>query len=126
VSTQQAERIIDQTQRHIRPIFGKCYGYPGVRCWGEDGMKALWSAANVKVIGGGLDDEAFLRARSELIGPHYEQSVSVSKAQGGHRSHSVSRTTEITLHPSDLAAMPRGRCVVFTSGNRATLAQTVP
>ncbi|WP_280477013.1 hypothetical protein [Nocardia farcinica] len=28
VSTQQAERIIDQTQRHIRPIFGKCYGYP--------------------------------------------------------------------------------------------------
>lgn len=98
----------------------------GVRCWGEDGMKALWSAANVKVIGGGLDDEAFLRARSELIGPHYEQAVSVSKAQGGHRSTSTSRTTEITLHPSDLAAMPRGRCVVFTSGNRATLGQTVP
>ncbi|MGW5142686.1 type IV secretory system conjugative DNA transfer family protein [Nocardia beijingensis] len=98
----------------------------GVRCWGEDGMKALWSAANIKVIGGGLDDEAFLRARSELIGPHYEQSTSVSKGQGGHRSTSVSRTTEITLHPSDLAALPRGRCVVFTSGNRPTLGQTVP
>ncbi|MGV9823387.1 type IV secretory system conjugative DNA transfer family protein [Nocardia xishanensis] len=97
----------------------------GVRCWGEDGMKALWSAANIKVIGGGLDDEAFLRARSELIGPHYELSTSVSKSKDS-RSISTSRTSEITLHPSDLAALPRGRCVVFTSGNRPTLGQTVP
>ena len=97
----------------------------GVRCWGEDGMKALWSAANIKVIGGGLDDEAFLRARSELIGPHYELATSVSKSKDS-RSTSTSRTTEITLHPSDLAALPRGRCVVFTSGNRPTLAATVP
>ncbi len=28
VSTQQAERITDRALRHIRPIFGKCYGYP--------------------------------------------------------------------------------------------------
>lgn len=30
VSTQQAERITDRALRHIRPIFGKCYGYPDV------------------------------------------------------------------------------------------------
>ncbi|WP_216915190.1 type IV secretory system conjugative DNA transfer family protein [Nocardia noduli] len=97
----------------------------GVRCWGEDGMKALWSTSNVKVIGGGLDDETFLRGRSELIGPHYELVTSVSKSKDS-RSTSTSRTSEITLHPSDLAALPRGRCVVFTSGNRPTLGQTVP
>lgn len=97
----------------------------GVRCWGEDGMKALWSASNVKVIGGGLDDEGFLRGRSEVIGPHYELVTSVTRSKDS-RSTSTSRTSEITLHPSDLAALPRGRCVVFTSGNRPTLAQTVP
>ncbi|MBH0780345.1 type IV secretory system conjugative DNA transfer family protein [Nocardia sp. NEAU-351] len=97
----------------------------GERCWGVDGMRMLWSAANIKVIGGGLDDEAFLRARSELIGPHYELTTSVSRSKDS-RSSSTSRTSEITLHPSDLAALPRGRCVVFTSGNRPTLGQTVP
>ncbi len=30
VSTQQAERITDRALRHIRPIFGKCYGYPSM------------------------------------------------------------------------------------------------
>lgn len=30
VSTQQAERITDRALRHIRPIFGKCYGYPEI------------------------------------------------------------------------------------------------
>lgn len=103
----------------------------GVRCWGPDGMSALWSAANIKVLGAGLDDAGFLRDRSELIGPHYELTNSVSKSRGqgqGSRSQSVStsRTTEITLHASDLAALPKGRVVVFISGHRPMLGATVP
>ncbi|MEV6073383.1 TraM recognition domain-containing protein [Nocardia sp. NPDC052001] len=100
----------------------------GVRCWGPEGMTALWSAANVKVLGAGLDDAAFLRDRSELIGPHYELVNSVSRSQGKERSRSVStsRTSEITLHASDLASLPKGRVVVFTSGHRPTLGIAVP
>ncbi|WP_309139916.1 type IV secretory system conjugative DNA transfer family protein [Nocardia cyriacigeorgica] len=97
----------------------------GVRCWGSEGMTALWSAANIKVLGSGLDDAGFLRDRSELIGDHYEHTTSVSKSKGGSSS-SISRTTERTLTSSDLSALPRGRCVVFTSGHRATLVETVP
>ncbi len=100
----------------------------GVRCWGHEGMTALWSAANVKVLGAGLDDAAFLRDRSELIGPHYELTTSTSRSHGqnGSRSTSTSRTSEVTLHASDLAALPKGRVVIFISGHRPTLGQAVP
>ena len=98
----------------------------GVRCWGREGMEALWSAANIKVLGSGVDDAAFLRDRSELIGPHYERATSTSRSHRGERSVSESRTTETTLHASDLAALPRGRMVVFAAGHRPTLAQAVP
>ena len=97
----------------------------GVRCWGQEGMTALWSAANIKVLGSGLDDAAFLRDRSELIGPHYELSSSVSKSKDS-RSTSTSRSSETTLHASDLAALPKGRVVIFSSGHRPTLGQAVP
>lgn len=101
----------------------------GCRCWGTDGMTALWSAANIKVLGSGLDDYGFLRDRSELIGSHYERVTSTSRSHGGgpgSRSISTQRVTEQTLTASDLAALPRGRCVVFSSGHRPTLVAPVP
>jgi type IV secretory pathway TraG/TraD family ATPase VirD4 len=97
----------------------------GVRCWGQEGMTALWSAANIKVLGSGLDDAGFLRDRSELIGGHYELANSVSKSKDS-RSTSTSRTSETTLTASDLAALPKGRVVIFSSGHRPTLGQAVP
>ncbi|MFF0637832.1 type IV secretory system conjugative DNA transfer family protein [Nocardia sp. NPDC004151] len=101
----------------------------GVRCWGADGMTALWSAANVKVLGPGLDDAAFLRDRSELIGPHYELLASTSHSSsksGSSNSTSTQRTSETTLHASDLAALPVGRVVLFIHGHRPVLAEPVP
>jgi type IV secretory pathway TraG/TraD family ATPase VirD4 len=98
----------------------------GVRCWGREGMEALWSAANIKVLGSGLDDDSFLRGRSEMVGQHYELTTSVSRGRGGEKSSNTSRVTETTLTASDLGAMPRGRAVVFTAGHRATLVRTVP
>ncbi|MFE3023359.1 type IV secretory system conjugative DNA transfer family protein [Nocardia tengchongensis] len=101
----------------------------GVRCWGADGMTALWSAANFKVLGPGLDDAAFLRDRSELIGPHYELLASTSHSSsksGSSNSHSTQRTSETTLHASDLAALPMGRVVLFIHGHRPVLAAPVP
>jgi type IV secretory pathway TraG/TraD family ATPase VirD4 len=100
----------------------------GVRCWGPEGMQALLSATNVLVLGAGLKDTSFLRDMSELVGQHYELTTSVSQShgKGGTRSTSTSRTIETTLAPSDLAALPKGRVLVFTSGHRATLAEAVP
>lgn len=97
----------------------------GVRCWGSDGMETLWSAANIRVLGSGVDHAAFLRDRSELIGDHYELNTNVSKGRGGS-SQSTSRTAVRTLTPADLASLPKGRAVVFTSGNPAILIRTVP
>ncbi|WP_306358968.1 MULTISPECIES: type IV secretory system conjugative DNA transfer family protein [unclassified Nocardia] len=100
----------------------------GVRCWGPEGMQALLSATNVLVLGAGLKDTGFLRDISELVGGHYELVTSTSRSHGkdGARSTSTSRVTEATLTPSDLAALPKGRAVVFASGHRPTLAAAVP
>lgn len=97
----------------------------GVRCWGLEGMQSLWSAANVKVLGSGLDERDFLEGRAQIIGNHYEQATSLSKGKDS-RSTTLSRITEPTLTASDLAGLPRGRLVVFSSGHRPTLCQAVP
>ncbi|WP_280507261.1 type IV secretory system conjugative DNA transfer family protein [Nocardia flavorosea] len=97
----------------------------GVRCWGPEGMKAMWSASNIKVLGSGIDEQDFLEGRAQIIGNHYEQSTSLSKGRDS-RSTTLSRITEPTLTASDLGGMPRGRVVVFSAGRRPTLCQSVP
>jgi type IV secretory pathway TraG/TraD family ATPase VirD4 len=97
----------------------------GARCWGEDGMSALWSAANIKVLGSGVDDMAFLRDRSEAIGEY--ESISSSMSQSGNsKSYSRSLSSSVTFTAQGLATLPRGRAVVFTSGQPAVLVRTVP
>lgn len=97
----------------------------GARCWGDAGMAALWSAANVKVIGSGIDDMNFLRDRSEAIGEYDSISRSVSESKGG-KSYSRSLSSSKTLSVNALTTLPRGRAVVFTSGQPAVLVRTVP
>ncbi|OBA66223.1 hypothetical protein A5780_00295 [Nocardia sp. 852002-20019_SCH5090214] len=99
----------------------------GVRCWGEDGMRALLSATNVLTLGAGLKDTGFLRDISELVGSHHELVTSTSRGRRADSgTESTSLTTEATLTASDIAAMPRGRALVFTSGHRSTLVRTTP
>jgi len=58
----------------------------GEEVWGVKGMEKLWSAANVKIYGGGgVDDDKFLRRISDLIGP-YEQIVT-SESSGKDTRH---------------------------------------
>ncbi|MBB5915763.1 type IV secretory pathway TraG/TraD family ATPase VirD4 [Nocardia transvalensis] len=97
----------------------------GVRCWGEAGMEALWAAANVKVLGSGIDDIKFLTARSEAIGDYDSISASVSESKGG-KSYSKSLGSSRTLNVNALVTLPRGRAVVFSSGAPATLVRVVP
>ncbi|WP_062993605.1 type IV secretory system conjugative DNA transfer family protein [Nocardia anaemiae] len=97
----------------------------GARCWGDDGMLALWSAANIKVLGPGVDDMNFLRDRSEAIGEYDAISSSVSESKGG-KSYSRSLSSSKTFTVNALATLPQGRAIVFTSGQPAVLVRTVP
>ena len=97
----------------------------GVEVWGRDGMRKLWSAANVRVYGGGVGEAEFLRELSELIGDFETVSTSVSRGRQG-RSTSRQYRRERVLDVADLGALPRGRAVVFASGVRPTLVRTLP
>lgn len=97
----------------------------GMECWGERGMEKLWSAANIRVYGGGASDSNFLERLSKLIGDYDITSSSVSYNKG-ERGTSRQTQRHHILEVSDLASMPPGRAVVFPSGIPATMVKTVP
>jgi type IV secretory pathway TraG/TraD family ATPase VirD4 len=62
----------------------------GERVWGQQGMRALWGAATVKLLGAGLDDAHLLADVSRLAGETPVESVGW---QRGHHQHSTSSST---------------------------------
>lgn len=97
----------------------------GVEVWGASGMQKLWSSANVKVYGGGVSEEDFLDKLSKLIGDYDKLTSSISAGKG-YRSTSRQLTRERILDVEQLAALPKGRAVVLSSGNRAAMIRTKP
>jgi len=97
----------------------------GVECWTEAGMQKLWSAANVKFYGGGVSEANFLRDLSTMVGDHDVERWSRSNGRGGS-SRSQSWSREPILSVDALGALPRGRAVLLSSGNPATMLETVP
>lgn len=101
----------------------------GVEVWGEHGMPKLWSAANVRVYGGGVSDTKFLGDLVQFIG-EYEPttySTTVQSGKGQHsRSTNASTRQEKILDVADLFAMPRGRALVLPSGAPPVLVRTLP
>jgi type IV secretory pathway TraG/TraD family ATPase VirD4 len=97
----------------------------GVDVWGRDGMRKLWSAANIAVYGGGVKEPEFLTELSQLIGD-YDKHTSATSTGRGARTTSRQTHRERTLDVSDLGALPRGRAIIFASGAPATLVETVP
>ncbi len=97
----------------------------GVELWGEANMRKIWSAANIKVYGGGGAEDGFLRALSDLIGDYSYTNVSVSSGKSG-RSRSRQEGKERIFDVSNLAELDRGRAVVLASGAPATLVRTLP
>ena len=100
----------------------------GVEVWGREGMRKLWSAANIKVYGGGVSEVEFLQELSSLVGDFELQTASTthSPGRGGGRSTSFSSRRERILDVSDLGSLPKGRLVVFASGVPPILARSVP
>jgi hypothetical protein len=97
----------------------------GAIVWGEEGMLKLWSASNIKWYGGGVSEEQFLQRLAALIGDHDVLRMSTSTSRSGG-SRSVSSQSERILAADKLAALPRGRAVILSSGNRPVLTRTVP
>jgi len=97
----------------------------GVEVWGRDGMRKLWSAANIKVYGGGVSEVEFLSELSQLVGDFDLNMTSVSHGRGGRSTNRAMRRERV-LDVADLNAMPKGRAVVFASGAPATLVRTLP
>lgn len=97
----------------------------GVEVWGRDGMRKLWSAANVKVYGGGVSETEFLTELSTLIGEADVDTISTSRSRG-HTTTSRSLRRDRVLDVSDLGSMPRFRAVVFASGVPPVLVRTLP
>lgn len=97
----------------------------GIAVFGREGMRKLWSASNVKLYAGGVSETDFLGEMSELVGTYDRETSSVSYNRGV-RSTSTSLKRERILEVQELADLPRGRAVMFSSGSRATLVKTVP
>jgi type IV secretory pathway TraG/TraD family ATPase VirD4 len=97
----------------------------GIAVFGREGMRKLWSASNVKLYAGGVSETDFLGEMSELVGTYDRETSSVSYNKGV-RSTSTSLKRERILEVQELADLPRGRAVMFSSGCRATLVKTVP
>ena len=101
----------------------------GVTAWGAHGVATLWSAATIRVYGGGVADvggEQFLTKLSALIGDHDEWIRQSYSFGPGSRQTTRGQRKEHTLPAADLASLPRGRAVVIASGSRPIAIRTVP
>jgi type IV secretory pathway TraG/TraD family ATPase VirD4 len=99
----------------------------GAEAWGEYGMRALWSAATIRVLGAGVADEKFLSEFSALIGDHDEWILqSAHTGRRGEQQLSRGLRKERTLAVSDLASLPKDRAIVIASGSRPVVVETRP
>ncbi|MFF4644370.1 type IV secretory system conjugative DNA transfer family protein [Streptomyces sp. NPDC001389] len=103
----------------------------GVEVWGDRGMEKLWSAANVRVYGGGVSDTRFLGDLSELAGEYELREYSATQESehgrwSGNRTVNETVRRERVLQVSDLGSMPPGRALVLASGTKPVLVETIP
>ncbi len=97
----------------------------GAAVWGDNGMKALWSAATVKVIGPGIDDASFAEDLSRLVGDH-DVVVEGSSTSDGRTSRSKSLRQQRILPAAAIRALPKGRALVWATGAKVAMVATLP
>jgi hypothetical protein len=90
------------------------------KVWSEDQFAALLSASNVHYYGGGITDDRYLESLSHQVGDHDVSRWSASQGRGD-RTRSQSWSREAILPVQALAAMPKDRALVMTSGNPPVL-----
>jgi type IV secretory pathway TraG/TraD family ATPase VirD4 len=100
--------------------------YPqGEGVWGKTGMETLWAAATVKLVGPGLDDDAFLERISRLVGDHDVPTRALHYASGSN-GENISLRRQRILPPEELRQLPKGTAVLFATGARAALVELQP
>lgn len=105
----------------------------GCRAYTEAGMKTLWSASNIRVVGAGVAEPDFLENWSRLIGDHdvitKDRSVAPASRDSGILGSRVSISSRLRreriFEASELAALPSGRAVMLASGTPAALIRLV-
>ncbi len=100
--------------------------YPqGEGVWGKAGMETLKEASNWVIYAGGNKPGPFLNMISDALGDYYYTTPgspgSANSAAGPRQEHK-----DRVLDVGELASMPRGRCVVLSSGNSPLLLRTLP
>ncbi|WP_017541546.1 type IV secretory system conjugative DNA transfer family protein [Nocardiopsis halophila] len=89
----------------------------GTGVWGRGGMNTLFSASTVKVLGSGVDDDAYADRLSKLVGLHYVTETSVSRSSGS-TSTTRSRRRERILDIADVREMKEGTAIVLATSMR--------
>jgi type IV secretory pathway TraG/TraD family ATPase VirD4 len=97
----------------------------GVAMLERTGWDTLWSAAAIKVYGGGSDDDAFLGSLSKVIG-QYDAKVRSSSTSKNGSSRSVQTQRRDIMSVSQLSELPMNRAWVKTSNGGGTIVRTVP
>ncbi|MGX5358990.1 type IV secretory system conjugative DNA transfer family protein [Kocuria sp. KH4] len=97
----------------------------GVTMLRHTGWETLWSAAAVRVYGGGVDDDKFLEQLSKVTGKYDHRTQSYSTSRGGGRSTSVQTQQREILPVDKLAALPPGRAWVRTNKGGGTIVRTL-
>lgn len=97
----------------------------GEGVWGKGGMRALWSAATVKLLGAGLDDASFVEDVSRLVGDHDVPADSWSSG-GGKATRTRSTRRDRILTPAELRALPKGTALLLATGTRAAMLRLLP
>jgi len=97
----------------------------GRKVWGELGMKALWQAATVKLVGAGADDPAFAEDLSRLIGEHTVDATSVTS---GRQQRSVSTATrqQRIMTAAQVRELPKNSAILLATGAKPALLQMRP
>jgi type IV secretory pathway TraG/TraD family ATPase VirD4 len=99
--------------------------HQGVGVWGDTGMKELWSAATIKLVGAGIDDANFAEDVSRLVGDH--DVMTTSRNLGGRRStRTVSSRQQRVLAPSAVRALPRGHALLIATGAKVAMVELQP
>lgn len=97
----------------------------GAQAWGHTGIKELWGAATIKLVGPGMDDASFAGDLSRLVGEHDVPTVSYGNGRSGHSRNRSMRRDRI-MSAADIRALGKGAALLFATGSKPALVKLRP
>lgn len=89
--------------------------------WGEHAADAIWDAATVKIVLGGLAKFRDLEDISKLLGEIDQLTPTHSRGRGGERSSSMSIRSVPVMQPAELRTLPFGTAVLLLRQTRPAI-----